>query len=121
MKTAKDPRHKQRVDTIKQLFAESFSNQGQESEDLNKIDQLVDKIDALISDAAPQWPIDKLNKIDLAILRYAVYELAEKDTPMKVVVDEAIEISKEYGSENTPSFINAVLGTIIKKYPTIKL
>lgn len=70
------------------------------------------KIDKIITKAAPAWPIDKINKIDLAILRFAVYELMEKVTPQKVVIDEAVEIAKEYGSESSSSFVNGVLGTI---------
>jgi N utilization substance protein B len=73
------------------------------------------KIDNLITEAAPAWPIDKLNKIDLAILRLAVYELEYEKTPPKVVIDEAVELAKEYGSESSSSFINGVLGTIYKE------
>jgi len=57
----------------------------------------------------------KLNKVDLALLRLAIYELKiEKTTPPKVVIDEAIELAKVYGSQSTPKFINGVLGSIIK-------
>jgi len=61
------------------------------------------------------WPVDKLNKIDLAILRLAIYELERKKTPPKVIIDEAVELAKEFGGENSPSFINGVLGTIYKE------
>ncbi len=71
----------------------------------------------MISTAAPQWSIDKLNKIDLAILWLAIYELENKDTPPKVVIDEAVELAKEFGSESSSSFINGVLGTIYKQVP----
>ena len=73
------------------------------------------EIDVKIADSAPQWPIDKLNKIDLAILRLAVHELQSSDTPPKVVIDEAVELAKEYGGENSPSFVNGVLGNILKQ------
>ena len=72
------------------------------------------KIDNQIKKAAPAWPIDKLNRIDLAILRLSVYELLFTDTPPKVVIDEAVEIAKEFGAESSPSFVNGVLGTILK-------
>jgi len=72
-------------------------------------------LDKKIGNAAPTWPIDKLNKIDLAILRLAVFELSNKSTPPKVVIDEAVELAKEFGSEASPSFINGVLGTIFKQ------
>lgn len=116
MKTAKDPRHKLRIETIKKLFAESFAAQGSGGEDFIKIENSLAEIDSAIEKAAPAWPIDKLNRIDLAILRYAVYELLKKDTPPKVVMDEAIEIAKVYGGENAPSFINGVLGTIMSTF-----
>jgi len=115
MKTAKDPRHKKRQDTIKQLFAESFSSQEKHSEKTKKILSKTKILDKKIEKAAPTWPIEKLNKIDLAILRLAAYELIYESTPPKVVIDEAVELAKEFGGENCPSFVNGVLGTIYKE------
>jgi N utilization substance protein B len=115
MKTAKDPRHKKRRDTIKSLFAESFTHQSALSGDAKKILETSQDIDKKIQKAAPQWPLEKLNKIDLAILRLAVYELGNYTTPPKVIIDEAVELAKEFGAENSPSFINGVLGTIYKE------
>jgi N utilization substance protein B len=112
MKTATDPRHLRRREAVKVLFADTFTTQPRPPELVTKILSQKEKIDKLISDAAPQWPTDKLNKIDLAILRLAVYELENEDTPPKVVIDEAVELAKEYGSESSSSFINGVLGTI---------
>ena len=114
MKSARDPRHKKRRVIVKQLFAISFADQ-KTSPLVEKILKKKKAIDRLIQKAAPTWPIDKLNKIDLAILRLAIYELKEDLAPVKVIVDEAIELAKEFGSENSPSFINGVLGTILKK------
>ena len=114
MKSAKDPRHIKRVDLVKVLFAESFTHQDDLTKEANKIMSKSGEIDKKIKKAAPTWPLDKLNKIDLAILRVSIYELEEGDTPPKVVIDEAVEIAKEYGSENSPSFVNGVLGTIYK-------
>ena len=116
MKTAKDPRHKKRQDIIKQLFAQSFTNQDGLSKSVNKIFEKKAEIDDSIKKAAPAWPIEKLNKIDLAILRLAIFELKLQKTPPKVVIDEAVELAKEFGGENSPSFINGVLGTIYKGF-----
>ena len=60
--------------------------------------------------------------MDLAILRLSIWELAfkEKKEPYKVIVDEAVEIAKEYGTETSGGFINGVLGAIIKTYPKLK-
>ena len=75
-----------------------------------------DFIDEQIAKAAPEYPIDKINKTDLAILRLAVYELLiEKKQPPKVIIDEAIELAKEYGGDTSPAFINGALGKLIKK------
>jgi transcription antitermination factor NusB len=114
MKTATDPRHLKRREAVKVLFADTFTPQPKQSKLVKKILKQKTKIDKLIEAAAPTWPIDKLNKIDLAILRLAVYELKNEDTPPKVVIDEAIELAKEYGSESSSSFVNGVLGTIYK-------
>lgn len=114
MKSSSDPRHQRRRDAVKLLFAEQFSHQSGLSELVNKVLENKTEIDAQISNAAPTWPIDKLNHIDLAILRLAIFELNEKQTPPKVVIDEAVELAKEYGSENSASFINGVLGTVFK-------
>lgn len=115
MKTSTDPRHIRRREAVKVLFAETFTPQEQQPELVIKILAKKAKIDTLIEKAAPAWAIDKLNKIDLAILRLAVYELESENTPPKVVIDEAVELAKEYGSESSSSFINGVLGTIYKE------
>ena len=114
MKTAKDPRHQKRRETVKALFAESFTHQPKLPKKAQKIMVSAVEIDKKIYKSAPAWPIEKLNKIDLAILRLAVYELESKKTPPKVVIDEAVELAKEFGSEASSSFINGVLGTIYK-------
>ena len=115
MKTAHDPRHQIRRDTVKDLFAESFTVQ-KNSQNLTKVVHAKrEEIDSAISQAATEWPIDKLNKMDLAILRLSVYELLHTDTPPRVIIDEAVELAKEYGSETSPSFVNGVLGTIYKQ------
>lgn len=116
MKTAKDPRHIKRVKAVKVLFAESFTSQAEASPFVKKILSQTKKIDKKIQEAAPVWPVDRLNKIDLAILRLAVYELENTKTPPKVIIDEAVELAKEFGGENSPSFINGVLGTIYKSH-----
>lgn len=112
MKTSHDPRHIKRREIVKALFAESFTVQPVRSEMAAKILSRKEELDAEIEKAAPTWPTDKLNKIDLAILRLAVHELKEGKTPPKVVIDEAVELAKEFGAESSSSFVNGVLGTI---------
>lgn len=115
MKTQKDPRHLKRREAVKFLFAESFTKQVNEPELVVEILKKESEIDKEIEKAAPTWPIDKLNRVDLAILRLSVYELLNSKTPPKVVIDEAVELAKEFGSESSPSFVNGVLGTIFKE------
>jgi transcription antitermination protein NusB len=114
MKTSTDPRHLRRREAVKVLFADTFTKQPLVPELAQKILDQKEELDRKIQEAAPAWPVDKLNKIDLAILRLAVYELEKEEAPPKVVIDEAVELAKEYGSESSSSFVNGVLGTIYK-------
>ena len=121
MKTATDPRHQRRARLIQHLFSSSF-HPTPNSEVLD-IWKNLPQIDPSIAKAAPEWPLDRLNPIDLAILRLAVYELTiDKKAPYKVIIDEAIELAKEYGSSNSPKFINGALGKIIQNFmhPNLK-
>lgn len=116
MKAASDPRHQKRRHTVRQLFAVTFNSHQQISDQARDVLANQNKTDALITKHAPEWPLDKLNKVDLAILRLAVYELViEKKEPLKVVIDEAVELAKEMGSESSSAFVNGVLGSIVKE------
>lgn len=115
MKTSSDPRHLQRIKVMQELFSAGF-NMDQKL-DLPKSQQILSRledIDKWISEAAPKWDVAKINRIDLAILRLAIYELMiDKKNPPKVTVDESVELAKEYGSEASPGFINGALGKLI--------
>lgn len=104
-----------RREAVRELFAESFAHQKGLSELTRKVLSQIETIDAEIQTSAPAWPLDKLNKIDFAILRLSVYEMQNTETPPKVIIDEAVEIAKEFGSDASPSFVNGVLGTIFKE------
>lgn len=72
--------------------------------------------DAMIAPAAPEWPLDQIAKMDLTILRLAIYELMiKREVPPKVVINEAVELAKSFGGENSSRFINGVLGTIYRQ------
>ncbi|MEK7535319.1 MAG: transcription antitermination factor NusB [Patescibacteria group bacterium] len=76
----------------------------------------VEEIDALIEKAAPEWPLDQISVIDKSILRLAGYELLkDQDIPPKVAINEAVEIAKTFGGENSSKFINGVLGTLYRQ------
>jgi N utilization substance protein B len=73
------------------------------------------EIDAIIGPAAPEWPVEQIAKIDKIILRIGVYELmVKRDVPPKVAINEAVELAKTFGGENSSKFINGVLGTIYR-------
>jgi len=114
MKTSNDPRHQHRRLLMDKLFSFSFYAHQVDPQIKNIVSHLPN-IDAVIASAAPEWPIDKIAKIDLAVLRLAVFELTiQKKEPPKVIIDEAIELAKEYGNEHSSQFVNGVLGTILK-------
>lgn len=118
MKNRTDPRHKTRVSAFKSLFSSQFA-EGKFDKKTTLPGQVLAKkapIDKLIQKNAPAWPINQISPVDLAILRLAIYELMYRETkePYKVVVDEAVEIAKEYGNESSGAFVNGVLGSIIK-------
>jgi N utilization substance protein B len=74
-----------------------------------------DEVDHLIRQAAPQWPIQQMAKADVNILRLAVYELSRGQAPLKVVINEAVELAKMYGGESSPRFVNGVLATVAQR------
>ncbi|MCL4560276.1 MAG: transcription antitermination factor NusB [Chloroflexi bacterium] len=74
---------------------------------------LVPSLDGFIAQHAPEWPLDQVAVIDRNILRIALWEFAiEGTTPIKVAINEAIELAKMFGSDSTPRFVNGVLGSL---------
>ncbi len=74
---------------------------------------LVEPLDNFISQHAPEWPLDQVAIVDRNILRIALWEFAVQGiTPIKVAINEAIELAKMYGSDSTPRFVNGVLGSL---------
>ena len=116
MKLKSDPRHQERVTAVKNLFEKSFRPQVPASSLAKSVFENRKQIDKLLKKYAPAWPLSQIPPIDLAILRLAIYELLfkTKREPYKVIVDEAVEIAKEYGNKSSGGFVNGVLGTIIK-------
>ncbi len=77
---------------------------------------LIEKLDNFISQHAPEWPLDQVAVIDRNIIRIALWEFAVKGcTPVKVAINEAIELAKTYGSDSTPRFVNGVLGSLANR------
>lgn len=75
---------------------------------------LIPRLDLVITEHAPEWPLDQVAVIDRNILRIALWEFAvEKCTPVKVAINEAIELAKIYGSDSSSRFVNGVLGSLV--------
>jgi len=116
-----DPRHSFRIKVIQNLYAFSFNIKKDgffyKKDPLTvAIIKKISKIDQLISKYASKFPIKKIAKTDLSILRWAVYELNfAMKLPPKVVINEAVELAKELSGERSFAFINAVLGKILSE------
>lgn len=81
---------------------------------------LFEKLDQFISQHAPEWPMDQVAVIDRNIIRIALWEFAVSDmTPVKVAINEAIELAKMYGADSTPRFVNGVLGSLANRQDEI--
>ncbi len=79
-----------------------------------------DELDHLITKFAPEWPVEQLAIIDRNILRLALYELLHmSDVPIKVAINEAVELAKTYGSDSAPRFVNGVLGAFLAGHPAL--
>lgn len=139
MKTKSDPRHTSRKIALSSIFCWLFNEPNTEESmvlskdametgetefDHDLVSFLVEgvkkhsqEIDKIIEESAPEWPIDKIAKIDLVILRLAIFEtIFGKKAPLKVAIDEAIELAKEFGNDTSHKFVNGVLGTVVENY-----
>ena len=75
-----------------------------------------EQLDGFVGRYAPEWPVDQIAIIDRNILRIAIYELLlDKETPVKVAINEAVELAKRFGSDSSGRFVNGVLGTLVAK------
>ncbi len=111
-----------KIDSITEKNIKEF---GPGLEDSNFVRKLVSgtikhlpQIDKIIEEAAPEWPIDQITIIDRNVLRVGLYELlfgSKEEVPPKVAINEAIELAKTFGGENSGKFINGVLGTVFKQ------
>lgn len=105
---------------LDEVLARNLERYNETIEDKNFVTQIVhgvekekDRLDAIIQPIAPDWPLSQIARIDLTTLRIALYELTSLDdeVPPKVAINEAVELAKAFGSDNSSKFINGVLGT----------
>jgi N utilization substance protein B len=80
----------------------------------NGVKENIEEIDDQIKEYAKDWPIKNISKIDLIILRIAIFELlVDKSNEPSIIIDEAVELAKEFGNDNSSKFIHGVLGSVI--------
>jgi len=107
---------------LEDVLARNISRYEETIEDKAFIENLVrgvsgkeTELDAIIRPVAPEWPIEQIARMDRVILRIGVYELLFEDSvPPKVVINEAVELAKAFGGDNSSKFINGVLGTVLR-------
>jgi len=78
-------------------------------ENINEIQGLIEK------NLKADWKIDRISKIDLSLLKLAIYEIKYKKIPYKVAINECLELSKKYGEENSKNFVNGILASVVKE------
>ena len=78
--------------------------------DKNK-DEIINEIEKNLKS---EWKIERISKMDLAILKLAIYEIKYKDIPFKVVINEAVELAKKYGEDSSKKFVNGILASVVK-------
>jgi|GEM_PF-405750 len=115
-----DPRHAKRAALMQALFAHTFeATDVQLVEDealtaeVTTILAALPEIDVKIVAYAPERPLQEINKVDLAILRLIIFEAEHLKTPVKVLINEAVELAKEFGTDSSPKFVNGVLGKLL--------
>lgn len=79
------------------------------NKNINEINELISK------NLTEKWTIERISKIDISILKLAIYEMIYTKVPYKVVINEAVELAKKYGEETSKSFINGILASIVKE------
>ncbi|MFA5127831.1 MAG: transcription antitermination factor NusB [Patescibacteria group bacterium] len=101
-----------------QEFGDGLSEKEFTVELINGVIANMKKIDKVISEYAPDWPIEQITVVDRNVLRLGVYELVfAKNVPPKVAINEAIELAKGFGGPSSGKFVNGVLGAIFKNLP----
>jgi N utilization substance protein B len=105
--------HSFQQDSPQQLSEIAAGQSAELRDQMKKLLAILPQLDAELTRVAPERPISDINSVDRAILRALLFEARTTDTPPKVLVNEAIELSKEFGSESSPKFVNAVLARLL--------
>ena len=103
------------------LYLEEFEDMPEEAKEelgtrVRQIYVRVEELDGQINDVAEGWKTRRMGKVDLTIIRLALYEILHDDAvPEKVAINEAVELAKKFGGDDSPSFINGVLGKLVRR------
>lgn len=98
---------------FEELTEATEEEQGYIAEKVGLIKEKIPEIDSRINEVAQGWKTQRMGKAELAILRLAVYEmLFDEDVPLKVAINEAVELAKKYGGDDSPSFVNGILAKL---------
>ncbi len=108
---------------LKEVLARNIVRYAKMVDDKSFIEKLVlgvtkheSELDAKLQPIAPEWPIDQIARVDRVVLRIGLYELDhDVDVPPKVVINEAVELAKAFGGDNSSKFVNGVLGTVLRE------
>lgn len=108
---------------ISEVLSRNISRYRETIDDTDFITKLVEgvikhqaELDAILQPLAPEWPIDQIARMDRVCLRIGTYELLHaRDVPPKVVINEAVELAKAFGGDNSSKFINGVLGSLLRQ------
>lgn len=108
---------------VSEVLARNVNRYRETIDDVEFIEQLVagviakrEELDKVIQPLAPEWPIEQIARMDRVVLRIGAYELMfAKDVPPKVVINEAVELAKAFGGDNSSKFINGVLGSLLRQ------
>lgn len=112
---------KELLDRILEEFAPKLTEKDFAYDTLAGVLKNQKKIIKIIQKFAPQWPVEKIARVDRAVLEIGIYEIAfTTDVPPVVAINEAIEIAKHFGDDNSPKFINGVLSSVMKEYKSNK-
>ncbi len=109
---------------LNEVMARNIRRYGKTLDDTKFIESLVhgvikqrEMLDEVLRPLAPEWPIDQIARMDRLVLRIGAYELLfeQKTVPSKVVINEAVELAKAFGGDNSSKFINGVLGSLLRQ------
>lgn len=114
-----DFRDDSKVDEIRDRNLNEYNNKADVEFVCQSVQGIIkdkESLDKMITESAPEWPLDQISNVDKCTLELAIFEMLNyKETPHKVVINEAVELAKQFGGDSSSKFVNGVLGTIFNR------